>query len=260
MPTEEEVEEQPQLTRYFAEIAYKGTRFNGLQRQPNGPSVQQTIEDSLSVLLRQPTEIVGCGRTDAGVHASQYFLHFDYPGQLPDRLLEKLNHMVGTDIFIKRFIPVHPTAHARFNAVSRSYQYHINLTKNPFNTETALFLQFKKELDINKLNEAAALFAQADFFKGFCKTGGAPTNFKCQVTASFWELDTQQNQLIYNVTANRFLRGMVRLLVGSCLNFALDKTAIEDLENALKTGVPPPKTLSVFPQGLFLTDIKYPFI
>lgn len=244
--------------RYFLHLGYNGTRFSGWQIQPNAPSVQAEIETALSTILREPIGIVGCGRTDAGVHARYYVAHFDTEMPLPPSILMGLNSLLGKDIAIHQVQPVAPTAHARFDAYERSYKYHIALRKDPFDTETAWFFAQHAQLDLELIQEAADLLPQFEAFFPFCKTHSGVKHYICQVKTTQWVYIPGEHRLIFYITANRFLRGMVRLIVGACLQCGLGKMDIDTLRKALIDQKALPKSLSVPPQGLFLTDVKYP--
>ena len=164
--------------RYFAELSYKGTHYFGWQRQPNELSVQQVIEESLFTILRKQIAVVGCGRTDTGVHASQYFLHFDYEENFPESFLQRINKVLPADIAIYQFLPMPDEAHTRFDALLRSYTYHIVFNKNPFVTETAYHFPFAKDLSINLLRQAAALLLSYEDFFPFLQN-----QFRCKAYA-----------------------------------------------------------------------------
>jgi tRNA pseudouridine38-40 synthase len=243
--------------RYFIELSYNGTRFSGWQRQPNAPSVQAAIEDVFSLILRQPVELVGCGRTDTGVHARYYVAHFDFEGTLPDFFFERINKMVGRDISLKKISPVHAEAHARFDAFSRSYEYHITFVKNPFEQETKWFFHQHNLLNINQLCKTAEMLRGYENFAPFCKTHSDVKTMQCQLTRSEWIFEG--DKAIFHISANRFLRGMVRLIVGACVNVGLGQMTLEDLTKALDEQSPLTKSYSVPATGLFLTEVKYPF-
>ena len=244
--------------RYFLELAYNGTRLCGWQRQPNAPSVQQTIEDIFSMLLRQKTDITGCGRTDSGVHARQYFAHFDFEGEFPENFLHRANRLVGKDIALRKIIPVSDEAHARFNATSRSYQYIISFQKSPFFTETEWLFTQSDRLDVDKMQKAAELLRGYTAFAPFCKTNSDAQTMNCTITQSEWIF--ADDGALFNISANRFLRGMVRLIVGMCINVGLGQLTLDDVKEALDKQIPLKKSYSVPPTGLFLTDIRYPFL
>lgn len=243
--------------RYFSELAYKGTNFNGWQRQPNAPSVQQTIEEALATILNTAIEVVGCGRTDTGVHASQYFLHFDFEGKFPKEFLRRLNKLLPPDVAFRSVYEVAADAHARFDATRRSYEYHIVLDKNPFLTDTAWHFPFFEKLDLDKTNAAAALLLEYQAFQPFCKSNTDVHTMECDLHRSEWVFDEAERRLVFHISANRFLRGMVRLIVGMCLNVGLGKVELDEVRQALDQQVLLKKSWSVPAEGLFLTKIEY---
>lgn len=241
--------------RYFIELAYKGTKYCGYQKQLNGTSVQGTIEEAISTILNTPTPVVGCGRTDAGVHASQYYLHFETEKELPAAFLNRLNKFLPKDIAFKRLFPVNEDIHARFSATKRSYEYYVDFHKSPFRNETAFFYYAAPNLDFSKLNQAATLLLKYQEFKPFCKSNADNKTNICHLYHASWELE--EHGLVFYISANRFLRGMVRLIVGTCLLIAEGKMDLEDLKVALDQQIPLKKSWSVPPQGLFLSEILY---
>jgi tRNA pseudouridine38-40 synthase len=243
--------------RFFARISYMGTRYFGWQNQPNQISVQSIIEEKLSLVLRHQVDITGCGRTDSGVHAINYFFHFDAPN-LPDDLLQRLNRMLPEDIAIHEFIPVHPEAHARFDAISRTYKYNIGRDKNPFQTQTRWHFYELPDLDIKRMQEAASLLCEYREFYPFCKSNSNNKTMICSIKEATWEFD--EHGLVFKIQADRFLRGMVRLIVGMCIYVGQHKMTIQDLKNAMETQQRIPQPLSAPPHGLFLCEIQYPFI
>ena len=243
--------------RYFLNLAYNGTRFCGWQRQPNAPSVQATVEDTFSLILRQPIEIVGCGRTDTGVHASQYFAHFDFEGDFPPAFLDRANKLVGKDILLKKIIHVAPDAHARFDACLRSYEYHISFIKNPFTPETLWHFTQHKALNINDMQKAAQILRGYAEFTPFCKTHSDAPTMKCDISHSKWIFT--EDKAVFHISANRFLRGMVRLIVGACINIGLGQMTLDDLKKAMEEQTSLKKSYSVPSTGLFLTGVKYPY-
>ncbi len=245
--------------RYFARIAYNGTNYSGWQRQPREMSVQQQIEESLSLILRTEITITGCGRTDTGVHASDYILHFDYDENFPKGFIRRLNKVLPKDIVFYDIFEVAADAHARFDASSRSYEYHIDFRKNPFHQNTIYFYPYVQKPHFEKMNEAAQLLLQYKEFSPFCKTNSDAKTMKCDIQFSRWE-KINDYHWIYHVSANRFLRGMVRLIVGMCLNVGTDKLMLKEVQEALDEQKPLKKSFSVSPEGLFLSQIKYPYL
>lgn len=244
--------------RYFLELAYNGTRYSGYQKQPNQITVQSTLENTLQVLLQQPIEVVGCGRTDAGVHALQYFIHFDTLSALPKNFIYRLNRMLSRDILCYQVWKVPQNAHARFDAISRSYHYIVEIFQNPFRQETAYYCHYARQLDIDKMQEAAQLLLSYEDFTTFCKSRTDTKTNICNLHESYWEVSGQQ--LVYHVRANRFLRGMIRLIVGMCLNVGKGKLELSQVREALEQQQLLKMALSVPATGLFLTDIRYDFI
>jgi len=243
--------------RYFLTLSYLGTRYRGWQVQPNAASVQATLEKALSTILRQPVEVTGCGRTDTGVHARYYVAHFDAEGPLPLTFLSGLNSLLPDDVAVYDIRSVAPDAHARYDAYERSYEYHIALRKDPFATDTAWFFARHHLLDVEKMQETAALLPLYNTFFPFCKTDSGVDSYTCMLHRAVWGLQPEHHRLVFHITANRFLRGMVRLAVGACIQVGMGKIQLTDVRTALDNQTMLDKSLSVPPQGLFLTDVKY---
>ncbi|MEY4935518.1 MAG: hypothetical protein RIS64_1877 [Bacteroidota bacterium] len=241
--------------RYFIDLAYNGTLFSGWQRQPNATSVQATLETAFATLLRHEIEITGCGRTDAGVHASHYTAHFDFNAEFPANFLNRLNKFLCNTIVIKRIYEVAPDAHARFGAVRRAYQYHITFVKNPFSIETQWFYPDINRLNIEKMQEAASLLCKYNAFFPFCKTHSDSMTMNCHLFRSEWVFESES--AIFHISANRFLRGMVRLIVGMCVNVGTGQLDLATVQTALDQQISLKKSYSVPPNGLFLTEIIY---
>ncbi|MEO1626498.1 MAG: tRNA pseudouridine(38-40) synthase TruA [Bacteroidota bacterium] len=244
--------------RYFVRSAYKGSQFHGWQIQPNSRSVQQTIEEAFSLLLRQDIGICGCGRTDTGVHASDYLFHFDFDGTFPEHFLYRLNKILPDDIAIFHIWQVEADAHARFDASQRRYAYHLNWQKRPFASETSWYLPEAVRLDRQAMQEAAQLLLEYDSFFPFCKTHSDAKTMHCQLMDSRWEWIEDEQRAVYHIAANRFLRGMVRLIVGSCIYAGRGQLSLEELREALDQQHRLRRSYSAPPQGLFLTHIVYP--
>ncbi len=246
--------------RYFAELAYNGTAYVGWQRQPEGISVQEKLEETLSLLLRQPVEITGCGRTDAGVHASRYFIHFDFEGDFPEAFLRRLNKVLPRDIAVYRIFPVHPDAHARYDAFYRAYRYTITFRKDPFRTETAFFYPFPQKPDLKKMQEAAQLLLHYTDFYPFCKSDTDVDSMRCELKKAEWVFNEATELLTFEIAANRFLRGMVRLIVGACINAGTGKVSLDELKLAMDTQTRLKKSYSAPAEGLTLIEVRYPVI
>lgn len=246
--------------RYFIELAYNGTRFVGWQNQPNGISVQSRIENALQLILRHPPlSILGCGRTDTGVHARYYVAHFDFEGALPEQFLLRFNKLVGNDIAIQRVAPVASDAHARFDAFSRSYEYHLTAEKDVFQQESVWHFPKMTQLDFDKMQKCAQLLTQYTDFTAFCKTNSDAKTMLCTLSRAEWIFDAEGKKAVFYISANRFLRGMVRLIVGTCINVGLGQTSLDEVKFALDNQTTLKKSYSVPPQGLALTEVKYPF-
>ena len=246
--------------RYFAELAYHGSAYHGWQSQPRQVSVQSTIEEALSTILNQTTKVVGCGRTDTGVHALQYFLHFDYEADLPAAFRQRINKFLPKDIAVYRLIPVPAAAHARFDATHRAYEYHIDFRKNPFGIQTRYYYPYPTLPDAGLMQEAADLLMEYNAFYPFCKSNTDVKTMRCALRQAEWEGLPAAGHMCFHVAADRFLRGMIRLMVGACLNVGTGKITIAALRQAMNTQQRLERSWSVPPDGLYLKDIRYPFI
>ena len=241
--------------RYFLELSYNGTSYHGWQRQPNAVSVQQVLEEALSTLIGDEIQIIGAGRTDTGVHAKQMFAHFDADISInqANELAFRLNRFLPESIAIQDIHLVSADAHARFDATSRSYQYRIITNKNPFNTKYAYF--FNASLDLDAMNMAAALLLQHTNFKCFSRSKTDVKTYDCNVTEAFWE---QQSELVFHISANRFLRNMVRAVVGTLLDIGTGKLTLSGFKEVLDSQDRTQAGSSAPAHGLFLTKISYP--
>lgn len=246
--------------RFFIELAYKGTAYAGWQRQNNAVSVQSTVEDALSTILNTPTKVTGCGRTDAGVHASQYFLHFDYTKELPNDFLSRLNKFLPKDIALKRVFQVADDAHTRFDATRRSYEYYMNYQKSPFSHQLSWYYHAGGRLSVDRLNACAQLLLEYEAFAPFCKTGSDVKTMNCALSRSEWIADEAKHQLVFHVTSNRFLRGMVRLIVGTCVLVAEEKLSLESVKASLEAQTSLDKSWSAPPDGLYLSEVGYDYV
>ncbi len=248
---------QSNRMRFFAKIAYNGTRFVGWQIQPNGMSIQQSINECMSMILRQPIEVTGCGRTDAGVHASQFFLHFDFDGEFPKGFVNRLNKVLPDDIVFYDIFEVNGDAHTRFDARKRSYEYHLTFKRTPFQKETIYYYPYQQTLDFDLMNQAAALLLEYKEFKPFCKTQSDAKTMFCDLFRSEWVKESESHW-VFHVSANRFLRGMVRLIVGMCIHVGRGKLLLADIKKAMDHQEMIPHSYSVPALGLFLTEVVYP--
>lgn len=242
--------------RFFLELSYNGTAYHGWQRQPNALSVQQVLEGALTTLLGAETTIVGAGRTDTGVHAKQFFAHFDaaISDKEADELAFRLNRFLPKDISICAIHAVNHEAHARFDATSRSYEYHINQKKDPFGSEFAY--HFNLPVDLDTMNTAAAILLDHTNFKCFSRSKTDVKTYDCEVTEAFWE--QQDHQLIFHISANRFLRNMVRAVVGTLLDVGTGKCSLSGFQSILDSQDRSQAGSSAPAHGLFLTRVQYP--
>ncbi len=242
--------------RYFIELSYNGEKYHGWQYQPNAISLQETIETALSLLLGDEITIVGCGRTDAGVHASQYFLHFDVIEKIDqEKLKYKLNAFLSNDIAIYNIFLVQNDLHARFDAISRSYEYRIYLGKSPFLLNTVWQIQ-NRNFDIEKMNKAARILYEYENFKCFSKSNSDVKTYNCLVSNAEWV--KEENYLTFYISANRFLRNMVRAIVGTLMDVGQHKISIEGFRKIIEGGDRSEAGASVKAKGLFLTQVVYP--
>lgn len=246
--------------RYFLKLSYHGKNYCGWQVQPHAPSVQETLEQAIFTITREQIEITGCGRTDTGVHAMQYFAHTDLQNPLPEQFLSRLNKILPSDIAVEQLIEMPQDAHARFDADYRAYAYQLEGKKNPFSCETAAFIYNFDDLNFEKMQEAAALLMQYRFFFPFCKSNSDAKTMECQLYRSEWQWNLQEKTAVYHIAANRFLRGMVRLIVGMCLNVGTGKLSIETLARSLDEQQLLQPSTSAPPQGLALTEVRYPYL
>ena len=241
--------------RYFIELSYNGKNYHGWQSQPNEISVQETIEEGLFLLLSKKTSVVGCGRTDSGVHASQFYLHFDSSTNIDTKNLKyKLNAFLPDSIAIYKIFLVDDEAHARFDAISRSYEYRISLDKNPFFVNTTWQVQ-NQYFDIEKMNEAAKRLYDYQNFKSFSRSKTDVKTYNCTITNAVWK--REENLLVFHITANRFLRNMVRAIVGTMLNIGAHKISIDDFKRIIESKDRTKAGASAKAKGLFLTEIIY---
>jgi tRNA pseudouridine38-40 synthase len=247
---------KPLTQRYFIELAYKGTNFHGWQIQPNAISVQESLEKALSTVTREAIAVTGAGRTDTGVHASYFVAHFDSTKMNLDHpdFAHKLNSFLGKDIVIFGVLKVPPEAHARFDAISRTYQYHLNLRKDPFALDTSW--HFHIQPDIERMNAASRILFDYTDFTSFSKLHTDVKTNNCEIYCAEW---TQEGaNVIFTVKADRFLRNMVRALVGTILEVGIGKINLEEFRAIIEQKDRGAAGLSVPAHGLFLTDIQYP--
>lgn len=262
--------------RYFIELAYDGTNYHGWQVQPNAVTVQEVLDHALSTVLRSPIETVGCGRTDTGVHATQFFAHFDVrsmvngqwsmddPGKTMDhrlwtmdsKVVNSLNGILSKEISIKRVFLVHPEAHARFDATSRSYQYHIHFGKDPFKLNRSWELQDRP--NINLMNQAAQIMMTYTDFSCFSKSNTQTFTNNCKISRAEWI--EREGGLVFHISADRFLRNMVRAIVGTLIEIGRKEMEPEDIRQVIESKNRSKAGTSVPACGLYLTEVRYPYL
>lgn len=252
------LQSQIEHVRYFIDIAYDGTLYHGWQRQPQSITVQEELENALSTLLREDIAVTGAGRTDAGVHATQLYAHFDFEQSFSEQdashLVHRLNRFLPQAIAINSMSRVQEEAHARFDAVARSYSYFIHQKKNPFLKDQSYF--FEAEIDMELMNDAAKLLLGKQDFQCFSRSNTDVKTYLCDIKEAHWE--RQGERLVFNITADRFLRNMVRAIVGTLLDVGLHKSTIEDVKQIIASGERSQAGASAPAHGLFLTAVRYP--
>lgn len=245
--------------RYFLEIAYNGRNYAGWQIQPDQTAVQEVIEGVLSRLYNMHLPITGAGRTDAGVHAMQTYAHVDLPIPADESLAYKLNKMLPEDIIIKKVISVPEEAHARFDAISRSYQYFVHLEKDPFLSDRSYHFPYGIP-DLSVMEEAIAILMKYHDFAPLSRRNPDVSNTLCYLSEAYWETIQPGKRLVFHITANRFLHNMVRRITGALLLIGTHKLTTTELEDALREVKPMRINLSLPPHGLYLTRVTYPYL
>jgi len=241
--------------RYFMDISYRGTNFNGWQIQPNGITIQDEIEKALTTLLKSETAVTGSGRTDTGVHATQQIAHFDSEGLVDGlQLAHKLNSFLGPDIAINGIRQVQENAHARFQAEKRMYYYKIHQAKDPF--MQGLSYHFAPKMNIAQINKACKILLEWENFECFSKVHTEVNHFNCDIQFAKWSKIGPKNQFV--ISADRFLRGMVRAIVGTLIEVGLEKINLVDFEQILQSRDRSKAGRAVPPEGLYLQEVLYP--
>lgn len=243
------------IMRYFLELAYRGTAYHGWQRQPNGLSVQEVLETALTTVLRQPIAIVGSGRTDTGVHAGQQFAHFETESVLPDTLIRSLNGMIPPDIAVYDCFPVRSDDHARYTATFRYYQYQIIRRKDPF--RAGLAYTFTWPLNVNRMNEAARCLTDYTDFESFSKVKTDVRTFNCRIDMAHWEVHPT-GDLTFHIRADRFLRGMVRAIVGTLLAVGQERMSVAEFRAVIEAKDRKRAGRAAPAEGLSLVGVGYP--
>ena len=243
--------------RYFITLRYLGKAYCGWQRQPDVPTVQQTVDEALATLLREPVSVTGAGRTDTGVNASYYVAHFDLSAPAADlpQLLRKLNFLLPGDISVSAIRPVRPDAHARFDACEREYSYFLEPRKNPFSRD--LTWQYYVPLDFAKMNCAAAALLEFDDFTSFAKLNSNNRTSICRVNHALWE-EQPDGVWRFTIRADRFLRNMVRSIVGTLVDVGRGRYSVEEFRDIIAARDLSRSSAGAPAQGLFLSGVRYP--
>lgn len=247
------------MPRYFLRISYDGTGFQGWQKQPGGNTVQDEIDKALKLVYRGDAgDTTGCGRTDTGVHAGLFYLHFDLPheDESESTSLRSLNALLPAQIACHELVRVHPEAHARYDATLRSYVYYIHFAKDPFKTRFSAQLSYR--LNINAMNEAAALIPGVSDFRAFCKAGSDAKSTICRVSEARWS--ENRGGIEFHISADRFLRNMVRALAGTMIDVGRGYSSLEEFREVLQSGSRSDAGTSAPACGLHLTGVKYPYL
>ena len=240
--------------RYFIEFSYNGKNYHGWQLQPKAITVQGVLQNALTTILREEISVIGAGRTDSGVHALQMFAHFDTERELSDDLVRKLNAFLPYDIAVHSIRAVKTDAHARFDALKRTYQYHISIEKSPFRYDYSMPLTLPLNVDV--MNEAAQILFDYTDFQCFSKTHTDVKTFNCKIYEAHWAI--VGSELVFTITADRFLRNMVRAIVGTLINIGLQKLSLTGFEDIIISKSRSKAGASVPACGLFLTQVTYP--
>lgn len=244
--------------RYFFHIGYKGTNFQGWQRQINATSIQEHIEEILSKFLKEEVHCIGCGRTDSGVHASQYFFHINTQSVIDNKLFFPINRMLSRDIAVYDILEVKKNNHAQYDATSRTYNYFIHTQKNPFLNEISALYSIK--LDGNKMQEAANLLIGKKDFRAYCKTPDRHNHTICEVSKAQFYANPDKDMFRFEITANRFLKGMIRILMQQFIEIGNGSLSLNTFRYQLKEKLSPKTMKLAYPQGLYLSKVIYPFL
>jgi len=247
------------MTRYFFHIAYKGTNFHGWQRQSKVLTIQETIEAKLEQFFKYKIPCLGCGRTDAGVHASQYFFHIDLKNEIDDELIFILNKALPKEISVLDIIKMDSEYHAQFDAKERTYNYFIHTERNPFLEDLSSYYPLNN-LDLKKVKQASDILLNYQDYRAFCRTPDRHDNTICNLSSVKLFFNTEKDRFRVQFTSNKFLKSMIRIIVSKFIDIGNGKLSIEEFEYYLKSKETPKYNTLAFPQGLYLTKIKYPFL
>jgi tRNA pseudouridine38-40 synthase len=245
--------------RYFFHIGYHGTNYCGWQKHPEALSVQQVLETNLTKLLKVPIYISGCGRTDAQVHASQFFFHVDIEQEWDFDLFFRLNKILPDDIAVFDIIPMEGLPHARFDTIQRSYDYFIHTYKDPFLSRFSSFYA-EKDLDLQKMQKAVALLPQYSDYRAFCKMPDRIDHTICHVSTANLFTDKNGDKIRFYISANRFLSKMIRIIVGRLLEIGKGEMSVDEFEHYLAEKITPQIIIPAYPQGLYLSKVTYPYL
>lgn len=244
---------------YFLHIGYDGSNYRGWQWQPDRPSIQQTIEEKLKRIFKRDITVYGCGRTDAGVHASQYMLHIDLTEQFDFDLKFRLNKNLPDDIAVYEVLQMKKGQHTRYDAISRTYDYYIHLYKDPVLVKYSSYYELK-DLNFDAMKKASALLPLYHDFRALCKRPDLYKHTRCSVTQAKLHVSADQQRLRFVITADRFLRGMVRLSVAFLLKIGTGKMSLDEFEHVLANKLEVPDKGPALPNGLYLSRIEYPYL
>lgn len=248
-----------QSLRYFFHTGFDGHNYRGWQRQAKAISVQQVIETTLSEMLKEPISIMGCGRTDAQVHASQFFFHIDIKDRWDYDLLFRINKMLPDDIAIFEIIPMEENQHARFDAIQRKYDYFMHTYKDPHLNHISAWYP-ENNLDVNTMKKAATLLTRYKDYRSYCKSPDTYLHTICNVSSSTLYTNKNGDRIRFEISADRFLGRMVRLIVGKLLRIGVGELSLDEFEGYLAEKITPATFDVAHPQGLFLSKVTYPYL
>ena len=246
-------------TRHFFHMAFSGTNYRGWQRQSNVGSIQEVIESALSEILKEPITIMGCGRTDAEVHASQFYFHTDIITKWDFDLVFRLNKLLPSDLAIYEIIPVQPNQHARFDATQRQYDYFMHTYKDPFLNPISTLVE-NQTCNLDKMKAAVVLLTRYDDYRAFCKTPDGYEHTRCKVSSANLFVNEKGDRLRFQISADRFLGRMVRLLVGKLIKIGAGTLSVDEFESYFIEKITPTVWDPAYPQGLFLSKVEYPYL
>lgn len=246
-------------TRYFFHMAFLGTNYHGWQRQSNANNIQQVIESALSEILKEPVSIMGCGRTDTGVHASQFYFHADLDSRWEFDLLFRLNKVLPPDLAVYEIMPMQSNQHARFDAIQRQYDFFIHTYKDPFLNPVSTLVE-NQTWDFDKMKQAIALLTRYDDYRAFCKTPDGYEHTRCKISSANLFVNEKGDRLRFQISADRFLGRMVRLLMGKLIKIGAGTLSVDEFESYFIEKVTPVVWDPAYPQGLFLSKVDYSYL